>query len=370
MPWIELRRQRYFKLSAESAQLDNVTLRSWLEADGGSDAGWGRKHTIELGGSKIFVKRVPITDVEYENMYCTGNLYRLPSYYHYGFGSAGFNVFRELVTHIKTTNWVMDGAIAGFPLMYHHRIVPCWGTRPAVNMARHQEYVAYWDGNVDVARYVLDRAHAKHELVIFLEHIPHMLGPWLLRNSKAAPGMLDDLRATITFLRKNGIVHFDADAANILTDGERTYLTDFGLSLDRSFALANDEQIAFLQHEFYDYGEILCSLASVALSEYESLPDGDKLRAMERYGVMPGAPIWELGPALFDNIERMHADGLMNLDRAFVAEIFRHRSIITLMIRFSSAMSRNSRKDTVFPHVELYRSLKETGFLRDADSAG
>jgi hypothetical protein len=92
---IELRRQRYFKLSSLIAQKDNAQLRCLFEASE-SRAGWGRNHTVNLGTSKVFVKRVPVTNTELDNFFSTKNLYSLPTYYNYGVGSAGFGVFREL----------------------------------------------------------------------------------------------------------------------------------------------------------------------------------------------------------------------------------------------------------------------------------
>src|SRR5260370_21652884 len=93
---IELRRRTYFELSSLIAQIDNAQLRCLFEASE-SRAGWGRNHTIDLGSSKLLVKRVPVTDTELDNFFSTKNLYRLPTYYNYGVGSAGFGVFRELV---------------------------------------------------------------------------------------------------------------------------------------------------------------------------------------------------------------------------------------------------------------------------------
>jgi len=84
---------------------------------------------------------------------------------------------------------------------------------------------------------------------------------------------------------------------------------------------------------------------------------------MEKYGVREGMPNWELGPILLTNLEQMHADGIMKLDRDYVAGICRYRSIVALMIDFYSDMLRNNGKDTVFPHAELHRLLKQTGFL-------
>ncbi|MCW3054678.1 MAG: hypothetical protein JWN14_3848, partial [Chthonomonadales bacterium] len=123
---ISQRRQRYFQLNPQIAQMDNERLRS-LVGPSESRGGWGANKTVDLGSVKVFVKRVPVTDTEYDHLLSTGNLYQLPTYYNYGIGSAGLGVFRELVAHIKTTNWVLDGQIETFPLMLHHRILPFSG---------------------------------------------------------------------------------------------------------------------------------------------------------------------------------------------------------------------------------------------------
>ncbi|MEH2249210.1 hypothetical protein [Nostoc sp.] len=113
---IEIRKKRYFKLSSQIAQLDNAQLRSLFDnsESNESSTGWGMNHTIILEESKVFVKRIPVTNIEFENLFSTRNLYDLPTYCNYGFSSTGFGVFRELMTHIKTTNWVLCGAIASF----------------------------------------------------------------------------------------------------------------------------------------------------------------------------------------------------------------------------------------------------------------
>jgi hypothetical protein len=43
---------------------------------------------------------------------------------HMGVGSAGFGAWRELATHIMTTNWVITGESVNYPMMYHRRILP------------------------------------------------------------------------------------------------------------------------------------------------------------------------------------------------------------------------------------------------------
>jgi hypothetical protein len=367
---IELRKKRYFKLSSQIAQLDNAQLRSLFDdsESSTSSSGWGLNHAIVLGQSKVFVKRVPVTNIEFDNLFSTRNLYNLPIYCNYGFGSTGFGVFRELVTHIKTTNWVLDGAIATFPLMYHYRIIPFFGRRADVDRSRLKVYVEYWGNSANAGNYVLDRANANYELVLFLEYIPHVLETWLRENPNKLQKPLDELRTTITFLRTKGIIHFDAHFCNILTDGERTYLTDFGLVLDKSFTLTKDEESFFKQNTFYDYGEVLRNLGHLISSSYDLCSENEKRRIMEKYGIKEGLKPYELRSILLDNIEQIHADGVMKLDDFYVASIVKYRSIIALMQDFFSEMWGNNKKDTKFPHAKLRLLLKDTGFLPGARS--
>ncbi len=70
MASIEFRRKSYFQLSSQIAQFDNAQLRSLLD-DGESNessTGWGRNRVIFMGQSQVFVKCVPITNVEYNKM--------------------------------------------------------------------------------------------------------------------------------------------------------------------------------------------------------------------------------------------------------------------------------------------------------------
>ncbi|MEH1858508.1 MAG: hypothetical protein V7L21_10975 [Nostoc sp.] len=362
---IELRRKRYFKLSSQIAQLDNAQLHSLFDnsQSNESSTGWGMNHTIILGESKVFVKRVPVTNIEFDNLFSTRNLYNLPTYCNYGFGSTGFGVFRELVTHIKTTNWVLSGVIATFPLMYHYRIIPFFGRRADVDRSRLKDYVEYWGNSANAGNYMLDRANANYELVLFLEYIPHILETWLRENPNKLQKPLDDLRTTITFLRRKGIIHFDAHFRNILTDDKQTYLTDFGLVLDKSFTLTKDEESFFKQNTFYDYGEVLRNLGHLIRSSYDLCSENDKRRIIEKYGIKEGLKPYELRSILLDNIEQIHADGVMKLDKFYVASIVKYRSIIALMQDFFSDMWANNNKDTKLRHTELRLLLKETGFL-------
>jgi serine/threonine protein kinase len=356
------RKKRYFQLSSQIAQLDHVQLLS-LFNDAEPSMGWGINHTIQIDGFAVFVKRVPITDVEYHNLLSTKNLYDLPTYYNYGIGSAGFSVFRELMAHIKTTHWVMDGAIETFPLMYHYRIVPFSGWRVDVDMAQHQKYVEYWGNNANIGNYVLGRTKANYELVLFLEYVPYVLATWLKDHGGQCQQPLADLFKTVDFLSSQGIIHFDAHFDNVLTDGERAYLTDFGLVLDRSFALSKEEEDFFFQHIFYDYGVILSSLGAVVSLLYGICPESDRLKIRRKYRITAELKPSEMRSILLNNIKQIHTDETMKLDNTYVLAIVKNRSAIALIQEFFTKMRGDQQKSTRFPNAELQILLRAGGIV-------
>jgi hypothetical protein len=118
----------------------------------------GRSALLEIGGKPVFVKRVPLTDMELlpEHVRSTGNLFGLPTFCQYGVGGPGpvgpsFGAWRELAVHTMTTNWVLGRQYQGFPLMYHWRVLPdtsaLTGELPDVEPA-----VDYWGGGPEVRR--------------------------------------------------------------------------------------------------------------------------------------------------------------------------------------------------------------------------
>jgi hypothetical protein len=67
----------------------------------------GTTALLEIEGSTVFVKRIRgFTDIERqpEHVMSTANLFALPTFCQYGIGSPGFGVWRELATHVMTTN--------------------------------------------------------------------------------------------------------------------------------------------------------------------------------------------------------------------------------------------------------------------------
>ncbi|MFD3502968.1 protein kinase family protein [Streptomyces sp. NPDC058678] len=225
----------------------------------------GRSAEMEVEGIRVFVKRVPLTDVELqpECVRSTANLFELPLFYQYGVGSAGFGAWRELAAHIMTTGWVLRNEYAGFPLLYHWRVLP--DTPPADfadGLGGIDGAVAHWEGSRAVRRRLEAIGRSSFSLVLFLEHVPQTLAAWLSGTRDAArpePGgespyqrVENALQRGTEFMSARGLVHFDAHFANLLTDGRRVYFADFGLALSRDFELSPQEDAFLTDHLVYD----------------------------------------------------------------------------------------------------------------------
>lgn len=206
-------------------------------------------------------------------------------------------------------------------------------------------------------------------MVLFLEHIPHTLHPWLNEHTDQVERVLDDLHTTFDFLRKNGILHLDAHFYNMLTDGERVYLTDFGLVLDRHFSLQENEVAFFNQHIDYDYAQAISNLIFPIYDRYEALPAETQQALRTKYGVPEeGNQFYKLLSMLLENIEELQASGLINLPEIYLAQVIRYRAILALMGDFFSAMWHNPQKDTPFPQEALRRIRNELGFSQENES--
>ncbi len=224
----------------------------------------GRSAELDIDGTRVFVKRIPLTDVETrpENTGSTANLFGLPMFYQYGVGSAGFGAWRELAVHSMTTNWVLGNQYAGFPLMYHWRVLP---DSPPEGFADEfgsiEVAVAHWEGSPAVRERLEAIGRSSSSLVVFLEHVPQTLATWLRGHRDAAqksrdnspyPWVEEALARGAAFMSSHGLVHFDAHFGNILTDGRLLYFADFGLALSSDFELSEAEAGFLSNHLAYD----------------------------------------------------------------------------------------------------------------------
>ncbi|MGY5034456.1 protein kinase family protein [Streptomyces sp. 900116325] len=296
----------------------------------------GRSAELEVGGTRVFVKRVPLTDIEMrsENLRSTANHFGLPMFYQYGVGSAGFGAWRELAVHTMTTNWVLGNEYEGFPLMYHWRVLP---DSPPQGFADAfgsiDGAVAHWEGSSAVRERLEALGRSSYSLVLLLEHVPHTLAAWLGEQRKAAPEGEDGLTHAwaeealtrgAAFMSSRGLVHFDAHFDNVLTDGRSIYFADFGLALSSGFELSQEEVEFLTAHLAYDS----CYVANHLLRHH--LPDG--LRGEVEHEVflrnwIAGGRSERIPPAIAAIVDR-HARAAVVLDGF-------HRRLLTVSKRTS-----------------------------------
>jgi hypothetical protein len=231
----------------------------------------GSTWLLRVAGEPVFVKRVALTDVELRHEGSTADFYGLPPWSHYGVGSAGGGAWRELEAHLRATEWVRTGECGNFPLLHHWRILDGL-PRPHADIERD---VAFWHGDPGVRRRLEALAEATTDLVLFLEYLPRDLAHWLDGNPGGLALAHRDLRGITEFLAGQGVQHFDAHFANILTDGERLYLTDFGLAAMPDFALSAAEAEFLAEHSTHDRAYVLTRLANWAVRHH--IEDADDL---------------------------------------------------------------------------------------------
>jgi hypothetical protein len=283
-------------VSTALALLDDRQLGQLVDAaeEVGSGVG-GTSALLNVAGTPVFVKRIPLTDLERDpdNVMSTANLFRLPTFCQYGVvavGSGGFGAWREVAANTMTTNWVLARQSEAFPLMYHWRVLP--GAAPlAEELADIERAVAYWGGSAAVRQrlHALDQASAS--AVLFLEHIPHNLHGWLAEQIAAGPEAAASacamvqrrLHADIAFMNANGLRHFDAHFRNVLTDGHRLYLADLGLATSPRFDLSTDERNFLALNASHDACYAMRELLNWTVTNIVGIADPDTGGPVERY---------------------------------------------------------------------------------------
>jgi hypothetical protein len=255
----------------------------------------GTSALLDVAGTPVFVKRIPLTDLERQphNVMSTANVFGLPTFCQYGvvaYGTAGFGVWRELAAHTMTTNWVLARRTEAFPLMYHWRVLP--GAAPlADELADIDRVVEYWGGSPAVRQrlHALDQASAS--VVLFLEYLPQTLHAWLTSQLDAGPEataaactmVRRRLSADVAFMNANGLLHFDAHFRNILTDGHRLYLGDLGLANSPRFDLSADERDFLVRNAGHDACYVLRELLNWMVAHVVGIAAPQTGGPVERY---------------------------------------------------------------------------------------
>ena len=146
-----------------------------------------------------------------------------------------------------------------FPLLHHWRVLPEPEQRLLPGeLADVEAAVGHWGGAEGVRRRIEALRTASASVALFLEYLPYTLHDWL--RAQLAAGEAESvcrlveqgLEDLTSFLRDRRLLHMDAHFGNILTDGHRLHLADYGLTLSSRFRLTPDERAFFDRHRAYD----------------------------------------------------------------------------------------------------------------------
>ncbi|WP_147916012.1 protein kinase family protein [Ruania zhangjianzhongii] len=221
---------------------------------------------VQVEGSPVFVKQMPLSALEKSDLRSTANRFGLPAVCHYGIGSPGFGVGRELATHELTTGWVHDGACDLFPLLLHWRVLDqgCpTDTSEFEGLGMARKWGHHWPR-------VRDRADAlraaESSVVLFLEHVPDTLESCLRRQFATGPRAagaafaeaLGQLINATAWMGARGLQHLD----------------------ERSF---------FASHGHYDHDAGVTSLLHWTLAEVGVCPRADRLATLRAVAAGRGA---------------------------------------------------------------------------------
>lgn len=290
MNTLSKRTEKYTLVSNALTCLSNQQLQQILSSGKEMYTGIGGTSVqIEIENISVFVKKVPITELELksDNFMSTANIFKLPMCYQYGIGSAGFSAWRELAAHIMTTNWVISGKCPNFPILYSWRIIPNYSSKTDLSYWESTEkYLAYWENNKSIKERIHALNSSSTSVLLFLEHFPKNLHQYLKEVLSSSIAELDSIKhlkritksfeTVLKFMHEKGFLHMDAHFHNILADEDDIYLSDFGLALSEQFDLSMTEHNFLKYHEHYDRCSYSINLLHGVLTTYGGKEHWDK----------------------------------------------------------------------------------------------
>lgn len=282
MKSFELRKNQYNYLCNKLSCMSDVSLLNLLSTWKSGHRGIGGVSILgEIDSNPVFVKRIPLTSFEttVKNYRNTANIFHLPLCFQYGIGSLGFGAWRELASHIITSNWVLTDLCPNFPIMYHWRVLP--DTANNINVSYWQDdagYLDYWENNKAITKRLSALRASKKSIFIFLEYFPKNLSEYLKdilksnANEENKTAILQNIFTQFTdvnnFMKTNNFLHMDAHLDNVLIDNGNLYLSDFGLSMSAFFNLSAQEKSFMQNHQEYDNYSSDCFLVHGVLANY------------------------------------------------------------------------------------------------------
>lgn len=212
-----------------------------------------------------------------------------------------------------------------------------------------------------IGAYMHARDVAPYEIWLVLEHVPHVLARWLPAHPERTGDVVAQVLDTITFLRRNGIVHFDAHFGNIVTDGSTAFLTDYGLVNDGRFDLTKTERTFLERHSHYDYGAFLSQFSPWWVLRVQKMAPEQQAELNEVCSIEPGMPYPEILGRVIDHLGEVMNRQLAPVHPALAEMLQRYRDLIVYMFDFYGQLTSNPRKDTPFDNDFVRRDLTGAG---------
>ncbi|ASN39382.1 hypothetical protein CGQ24_10400 [Arthrobacter sp. 7749] len=323
------RTKRALTISHAIAGLDEAGILSLVDAAEQVGVGIGgttKKASIE--GAAVFVKQLPLTNIEEADPTSTANRIHLPFVSHYGIGSPSHGVGRELAAHRVTSTWVQEGSAEFFPLLLGWRVID---RKCDADLSEFEgdvpqrQWGSHW---TLIQKKLAAMTNASKSVVLFLEYVPETLGAWVRRSRAAGTGETDFINVVTQiieatdWMKAQGFQHFDVHPGNILVDEGRLLFTDFGLALYRGFELTAEEELSMLTHEGYDRDTALMHLFHWVLFELGYTSGQQRLALLQAAAVDPKTPALDpLRVALGDGADLMaqHAGAAVYITEMFGA---------------------------------------------------
>ena len=276
------RRSRFEPLRRRLAQLGEDELVHLVESGAGRVAGiGGTRSTIMIDDVMLFVKRVPLTELENrtEHRGSTANLFDLPVWCQYGVRSPGFTVWREVAANVQATEWVASGLCESFPMLFHWRILNTGafdGPLPD-ELGDLEALVSFYHGSRAVRRRAEAIAEASKSVVLLFEFIPGDFSQQLTSVSAGASGGLDallaELQSTMLFMNRSGLFHFDTHLGNLVADEYHPYLVDFGLAASTSYDNSPVEAQFLAANRSHDVAYLTTRIVNFLVAQWCESPD-------------------------------------------------------------------------------------------------
>lgn len=227
---------------------------------------------VTVDGEQVFVKVMPLSDVEQAAPGSTANLFGMPPWCQWGVQSAGFGVWRDLAAHELVSALVRDGVSTSFPLLLGSATI---ARQPQpVTVADEQR----WVGEVDFhhgAPEVRERLAALHTAsaskVFFLEHHEVTVLDWLRGaepGARAVAMLADRLPLAVEAMHEAGVWHYDLHLNNVMTDGLDVFITDYGLATGPAFELDAAESRFVRETRDYDHAYLLSEVVKVLAGQH------------------------------------------------------------------------------------------------------